>query len=354
MKADKVKTDAEKYLEAYTNAHGVPGFEEEVAELLRGSLSSWGEKSSDKNGSTAFSKGSGDKHIMIAAHMDEVGFRIQNVNSSGYIKFVPVGGWWGHTLLAQRVIIKTKSGKKILGIIGSKPVHFLPKTERTKVLALSDMYIDVGADSKKEVEEMGIRLGDPIAPETSFSAMSKEGRFNAKAFDNRVGCAALPQVSDLLPDGIKNVRLSLAATVQEELGKRGARSISSVLKPDYAIVLEGTPADDTPGFSSDESQGEVGKGVQIRLHDPSAIMSPFLVDLAINTAEKMNIPHQIAVRTSGGTDAGAFAYANEGIPSIVLGVPARYIHTHNSIIDINDHVAMVKLAVEMSKNLAST
>lgn len=351
MDFSTLRLNAEKHLKAFTNAHGASGFEGEVSVLLENDLEKWGKSSGDRNGSVAYSKGSG-MHVMVASHMDEVGFRVQHISSSGFLSFVPVGGWWGHTLLAQRVTIKTQKGKKILGVIGSKPVHFLPKTERAKVQNISDMYIDIGADSREEVLKLGVNLGDPIVPETSFTKMAQKGRYMAKAFDNRVGCAALPQIAELLPKGVDGVKLSLAATVQEEVGKRGAKTISNVLQPDIGIILECSPADDTLGFSSDESQASLGEGVQIRMHDPSAIMSPSLVKLATETAEEMGIPYQVAVRTSGGTDAGAFCYSGEGVPCVVLGVPSRYIHTHNAIIDIDDYVAMVLLATEMVKRLS--
>ena len=352
MALDQFPSNAKTRLKHFTDAHGPSGFETEVADLLHGFLGDWGDFSSDNNGSVAYSQGDGT-HVMIAAHMDEVGFRVQSITSKGFIKFVPLGGWWGHTLLAQRVNIKTRSGKVFTGIIGSKPVHFLPDSERSKVQTLDKMYIDIGVDSKEEVLELGIDLGNPIAPDTLFTPLAKDGRFVAKAFDNRVGCAAVSQISELLPTGATNGKVSLAATVQEEVGLRGAKTLSNLLKPDFAIILEGSPADDSLGFDSAESQASLGKGVQIRMHDPSAIMSPKLVDLAQSTAEKYGIPYQMAVRTSGGTDAGAFSYANEGIPSIVLGVPARYIHTHNSIIEINDYLAMVVLASHMAKSLCN-
>ena len=141
------------------------------------------------------------------------------------------------------------------------------------------------------------------------------------------------------------------ATVQEEVGLRGARSLSNTVKPDVAIVLEGPPADDTPGFSASESQGKLGGGVQIRLHDPSAIINPRLADLAIETAQKEGIRHQVTVRTSGGTDAGSFSMSNQGVPCVVLGVPSRYIHSHNAIINIEDYLDMVRLTVALVKRL---
>jgi len=342
---------AEKHLEAFSNAHAPSGFEGEVAELLNQELQHWGECQQDLAGSVAYTKGEGT-HVIVTAHMDEVGFRVQSITSQGFLKFVPLGGWWAHVLLAQRVRIKTATGDYISGVVGSKPVHFLPKQERGKVLSLDALYIDIGVDSADEVASLGIRLGDSIVPDSYFMPAAKEGRFMAKAFDNRVGCAALVQYAEALPEGITGLKVSLAGTVQEEVGLRGAKTLANLLQPEVAIVLESAPADDTIGFNRSESQGVIGGGVQIRMHDPKAIMSPWLVSLAQETATELKIPYQMAVKNSGGTDAGTFAYANDGIPTVVLGVPSRYIHTHNSIIDIEDYIAMVTLAVELSKRLA--
>jgi endoglucanase len=173
--------------------------------------------------------------------------------------------------------------------------------------------------------------------------------YMTKAFDNRVGMAGAIQVGQEAQAA--NCQLITAGSVQEELGLRGAKSLAHVTKPDLAIVLEGPPADDTPGMPMSEAQGVLGGGVQIRLHDPSAIMNPRLARFAIETARSEGIPHQITVRSSGGTDAGSFTLANEGIPSVVLGTPARYIHSHNAIICVSDYHAMVALSIAMVNHL---
>ncbi len=342
-------TKTQSTLERYTNAHGAPGFEDEVSAHLAHDLQDWGDIDYDRNGSIAVSRGSG-LHIMVAAHMDEVGFRVQSITSDGFIKFVPVGGWWAHTLLSQRVLIKTEQ-EHILGVIGSKPVHFLPASERTKVQELANMFIDVGATTREEVLAMGIELGSPIVPDTQFTPLANNERFLAKAFDNRVGCAALPLISETLRRDLGS-KVTLCATVQEEVGLRGGKTLSHKLQPDIAIILEGSPADDTPGFNLADSQGVIGKGVQIRLHDPSAIVNPRFAKFAQKVAKEAGIKHQIAVRTSGGTDAGAVAYSGQGVPTIVMGVPARYIHSHNSIIEASDFEAMVNLATSLIEALS--
>jgi len=318
-----MKTKAAELLKELTEAHSVPGYEDEVRAIFADELENiGGTLDTDRQGSVYFERGLGEGNgprVMIAGHMDEVGFRIQHIRPDGYLKFVPVGGWWPHTLLAQRVEILTKSGEKILGVISSTPPHFLSEDKRNRVMAIADLFIDIGASSDHEAREsFGISLGDPVAPATEFTAMQKENYYMAKAFDNRVG---------------------------------GAKSLANKAQPDVVLILEGPPADDTPGFYPSESQGKLGGGVQIRLHDPSAIMNPRLADLAIETAEREGIPHQVTVRSSGGTDAGSFSMANHGAPCVVLGVPSRYIHSHNAIINIEDYLCMVRLTVALVKRL---
>lgn len=335
-----------------TEAHSVPGYEDEVRAIFVNELEECrGELSADRMGGVYFETGSGPK-VFLGGHMDEVGFRVQNITPDGFIKFVPVGGWWAHTLLSQRVEVKTRDGQKVLGVISSKPPHFLPESERTKVMAVAALFIDIGAQTRSEVEqEFGIQLGDPIAPVSAFTPMGKEGYYLAKAFDNRVGMAgAIQAAQQLVIEGHPNT-LVAAGTVQEEVGLRGAKAAAVKVKPDVALILEGPPADDTPGFAKSDCQGKLGGGVQIRLQDPSAIMNPRLADFVIKVAKEEGIRHQVTVRTSGGTDAGSLNFANEGVPCIVLGTPARYIHSHNAMIDIDDYLEMVKLATALVKKL---
>jgi endoglucanase len=289
--------------------------------------------------------------VLVAGHMDEVGFLVQSLTMDGFLKFVPVGGWWPHTLLAQRVMVRTAEGRKVPGVIGSKPPHFLPESQKRQLMPIDQMFIDVGASSREEVEELGIRIGDPVAPWVSFEPMARKGRYMAKAFDNRVGMAGAIQTGRSLAKAGHPNRLVVAGTVQEEVGLRGARTLARFARPDVAIILEGPPADDTPGFPKAESQGRLGGGVQIRAFDPSAIMNPRLVRFVEKTARAEGIRHQLTVRRSGGTDAGAVHLSGLGVPCVVLGVPARYIHSHNAVIDIDDYLQMVFLAEAVVKRL---
>jgi putative aminopeptidase FrvX len=347
-----MRAKALSLLKELCEAHSVSGHEDEVRAIFTDELSEVGSLATDRSGSVICVDENEGPRVLIAGHMDEVGFMVQNITTDGFIKFLTIGGWWNQVLLGQRVSILTRSGKKIIGVIGSKPVHFLPPSQRENAQPVESMFIDVGAASRREAtDDFGISLGDPIAPFAEFTPLGKPNLFMAKAFDNRVGMACTIQSALELANLDHPNEIVFAGTVQEEVGLRGAKTLANFVQPDVAIILEAPPADDTPGFHSQESQGKLGSGVQIRLFDPTAITNPRLAELAIETAESNNIPYQIAVRRTGGTDAGTVHLANEGVPSIVLGVPTRYIHSHNAIIDINDYLAMLTLTIELALKL---
>ncbi len=347
-----MRTKALSLLQELTDAHSVSGHEDEVRAIFVDELSDIGPLATDKNGSVICAHRNEGPRVLIAGHMDEVGFIVQNITQDGFIQFVTIGGWWNQNLLCQRVQILNRQGEKIIGLIGTKPVHTLSASQRDQPVPVEIMFIDIGASSRREVEQdFHISLGDPIAPWSPFTPLTKANLYMAKAFDNRVGMAGTIQAALALAETDHPNELVFAGSVQEEVGLRGARTLANFVKPDVAIVLEGPPADDTPGFNPSERQGKLGDGVQIRLYDPSAITNPRLARLAIDTAIENDIPHQLTVRRTGGTDAGALHQSNQGVPCVVLGVPARYIHSHNAIIDIEDYLAMVNLTIALAEKL---
>ena len=347
-----MNTKSIKLLEELTNAHGAPGFEREVRDIFKRELEGIGTFHADKVGSIYCETGTAGPKVMLEAHMDEVGFRVQNITPDGFIQFVTLGGWWTHSLLSQRVTILTQTGEKILGVVCSKPPHFLGADARDNVLPVEALFIDVGATSYLNlVNDFGINIGDPMVPDSKFTPLGRNNLFVAKAFDNRLGMAGVIETAQRVQGMPLPNRTQFAAAAQEEVGLRGAKTLAAKARPDCAIILEGPPADDTPGMSQAEAQGRLGRGVQIRMQDPTAIMNPGLCKLAIETAQKHKIPYQVTVRRSGGTDAGSFHLANEGIPSIVLGTPARYIHSHNAMMNINDYRAMVALSTALLREL---
>jgi endoglucanase len=344
-------------LKELAEAHGVPGHEEAIRRIWKREMADFS-PASDRFGNVFAETGGTDDspRVVVAGHMDEVGFIVQMVTSDGFLRFRPVGGWAPQTLPAQRVRILTRSGDMVEGVIASTPPHLMKKDARARVPEIDELYIDVGASSAGEVSgDFGIRLGDPIAPSSTFTQMSNQNRILCKAFDNRVGMALTIQSLQKLRGSSHPNLLMGVGTAQEEMGMRGAKVAGETARPDVALIMEGPPADDRPGGSPSEFQGRLGGGVQIRVFDPSAIMNKALVEFSVGVADEMSIPHQIAVRRSGGTDAAAFQYAGVGCPVVVLGVPARYIHTHNAMIDIRDYCSAMDLVRALVERLdAST
>lgn len=352
MHGENRKERALELLMKLGEAHGAPGYENSVRVIFREELVS--KTATDRMGNMFCEKKglAGSPKILLSGHMDEVGFAVQTILKNGLIRFVPLGGWWSHTLPAQRVRIRTREGNEIIGVIGAKPPHLLGEGEREKLVKIEDMFIDVGAvDAADLRERFGIRLGDSIVPYSPFLQMHNPDFLVGKGFDNRVGMALVIQTLQSLGEVPHPNTVWGTGTVQEEVGVRGAQTAGFSVHPDAAIVLEGAPADDLPGIPEDERQGAVGCGVQIRLMDPSAIMNQKFAQYAIDTAASLGIPHQVAVRKSGGTDARAIHLHGRGVPTIVLGVPARYIHTHNSIINLDDYLGTLELLLAILGNL---
>lgn len=348
MITDLMRSNTLPLIKKLAEAHGAPGSEDSVRKIVRDEMKR--PVQTDRMGNIFCEKpGRCDSpRIMVAAHMDEVGLVVQSITRGGLLRITAVGGWWPHTLLAQRVRILNRRGDEILGIIGAKPPHFLTESEREKVMKLDDMFVDVGATGRDNVlTDLGIDLGDPVVPFSPFVALSNPDIFACKAFDDRIGMALMVQTAQAMEHLDHSNTLIAVGTVQEEVGVRGAQTAAFVAKPDAAIVLEGTPADDLPSVPEEEQQAVLGRGVQIRLMDPSTIMNRKLVDLAVRLATEAHLPYQLAVRKSGSTDARAIHLHGSGIPTLVLGVPARYIHTHNSIINIQDYYSALDLTLRL-------
>lgn len=348
-----MRDDAISLLKELTEAHGIPGSEDAVRAIFRKRLEGCGTFSADKLGSAACEAPgkTGAPRVLVAGHFDEVGFAVQNITARGFLKITGLGGWWTHTMVAQRVRILTRSGKEVLGVIGSTPPHFLTDSQKDKLMTMDQLCIDIGASSREEAESWGVRIGDPVAPFSEFSGLANPDMFVSKAFDNRCGVAAAIQSMQMLKGTPLPCTLIAAGSVQEEVGCRGAQTLGALTNPDVALVMEGTPADDTHGMDLADSQGKLKSGVQIRMLDPTAIMNRRLVNFVADTAKAEGISHQMAVRKSGGTDAKSFQFNGTGVPCVVLGVPARYIHSHNSIIDINDYLSAVNLVCAVAKKL---
>jgi putative aminopeptidase FrvX len=341
------KKPSRDLLRRLTLAAGAPGAEDEVRALVRDAVAGVGTLSYDRLGSILCEVAgvAPSPRVMLDAHLDEVAFLVQCVSKEGKLRLVPLGGWWGHVLLGHRVNVLVDGGAKIPGVIGSKPPHFLKPSERDKVLTIDAMYVDVGASTADEAHKLGVRVGDPVVPHAEFIEFAFPDILSSKAFDNRVGVGLLCEVLQELGGRQLPCTVIGVGAVQEEVGCRGAGTASELARPDVAIVLEGTPADDIPGFA--ERQAVLGQGPQIRFSDATAIANRRLVRLTEEVAREHKIPVQLAVRRSGGTDAGSIHRQGQGVPTIVVAVPARYIHTHTSLIHWQDYVAARRLVLEL-------
>jgi len=346
--------EIEKLLKELTEASGVPGYEGEIRNIIRGYFKSFGKISQDKIGSLICEQ-SGDSEepkVMLAGHMDEIGFIVKHITKEGFIKFTPLGGWWSHVLLAQRMIVKTHKGD-VLGVIGAKPPHMLLEEERKKLVEKKDMYLDIGATSQQEVEDAGVRVGDPIVPVSQFTILANSKTYLAKAFDDRLGCAlTIATMQGLVSKSHPNSLFGVA-TVQEEVGTRGASTSVELINPDVAIILEVGIAGDIPGINPEESSVKLGGGPTLLIYDAMMIPNLKLRDLVIDTAKKCNIPLQISAMEGGATDGGPIHLHKSGVPTVVLAVPTRHIHSHNAILHRDDFNSTVELLTRVIQTLDS-
>lgn len=333
----------EQFLKTLTEAHGVPGYETEVRAVLRDYMEPLGDVTQDKLGSLiCHQSGSGPK-VMLVGHMDEIGFIVTHITDDGFVKFLPLGGWWDQVLLGQRVIIKTGKGN-VLGVIGAKPPHLLSAEERNKLVEKKDMYFDIGATSRDEVVDAGVHVGDAVVPDSSFAILANPQTYISKAFDNRIGCALVIdalryfRTHDDRPNDLYGVQ-----TVMEEIGVRGATTSVRAIDPDVAIILESDIAGDLPGIKPEVSSVKLGGGPTVMVYDARMIPNIKLRNLVIDTAEELGIELQFSNMPGGATDGGAIHLHGTGVPTVVIGVPARHIHSHGSIVHRHDYDHAVQL-----------
>ncbi len=338
-----------------SNAHGPSGFEGPVRNIVRRELEGLCDNlETDGMGSLmGHFRGSdlSGPTVMIAAHMDEVGLMVRYITAEGYVKFQTLGGWLDQALINQRWIIHTKLGP-VDGLTGIKTPHVMSAESRNQVFKRDGLFLDVGATSKEDAQErLGITPGDPITPDSKVSPMAGNNLLIGKAWDDRVGLAVMIDVLNRL-DGVSiSSNLYAVATVQEEVGLRGAQTSSYKIRPEVGVNLESGVAGDYPGTSQDESQEKLGKGPTIFLHDSSMIPNLALRNLFVETAEEQNISVQFDVLSGYGEDGAEMQRSHDGAPSINISVPTRYLHSHNSVINLEDVGKTVDLVVSVIKGL---
>ncbi len=360
--------NSKELLQKISNANGPSGFEDEVSQIILEQTKDFGEQSQDsllniyikRTENVENEKDETDNThphrptVLLDAHMDEVGFIVQAITNNGLLRILGLGGWLPASAIAQKVRVRTSNNEWISGVIASKPPHFASKEDRSKMPEMSDLRVDIGAESADEAKDtFGIRIGAPVVPDVEFTAMpQKDGFYIGKAFDDRIGCAANVLTLKELQGEQLDVNITAAFSVQEEVGTRGARVVANRTKPDIAICFEGTPADDT--FSEPYMiQAAVGKGPMLRHFDSTMIANPRFQRFALDLAKAEDIPCQESVRSGGGTNAGAIHLSDQGIPTIVIGVPVRYIHSHHGIASLDDLENAAKLAAAICRKLSA-
>jgi putative aminopeptidase FrvX len=326
--------DRKVLLEKLSNAHGVSGYEGNIRKIIEKEVRPYvDEIKTDKMGNLIATKKGGKPVVMLAAHMDEIGLMVKYVDDKGFARFTKTGGWFDQTLLNQRMIMHTENGP-LYGVLGSKPPHAMKEEDKNKVIKADDMFIDVGAKNKEDAEKMGVKTGTPVTSDIDFRPLGND-LVTGKAFDNRAGCAMLIEALRQM----KDVKATVHAvfTVQEEVGLKGAKTSAFRLNPDVALATDVTITGDHPGIEKKDSSIEMGKGPSVTVSDADGrgIIVPESVLKWLKEAAK-NIPYQLEVGSGGTTDATAIHLTKEGIPTGVISMPTRYIHTPVSVLSMHD------------------
>ena len=328
-------TELKELLKKLAEAQGISGYEGEIQSIVKAELEDYvDEIKIDQLGNLIATKHGKKPSVMVAAHTDEIGLMVKQITDEGFLRFSTIGGWFDQTLLNQRVIVHAEGGG-LYGVIGSKPPHKMKKEEREKVVKAEDMFVDVGAQSSEEVEQMGIFIGTPITTDRHFVSLEND-RVTCKAFDNRSGVAVMIEA---LKKANTEFEVYAVGTVQEEVGLKGARIASFGLDPDVAIALDTDIAGGHPGIEKKDTTIEIGKGPVITVSDASGrgiITPPSVLKWLKETAARYNIKYQLSVSEGGMTDAAIIHLTRSGIPTGVVGVPTRYIHSPVELLSLKD------------------
>lgn len=338
------QTELLKIIEELSALNGTSGDEKDVAAYILGRLPGDCTAETDNLGNLIVTKKGAKtpgKKLMVAAHMDEVGFIVTYINDDGMLKFAPVGGIIPAVVFGRQVRFRNGT----TGVIAAKPLHLLSGDEKDKQPKISDLYIDIGAESREEAEKL-VQQGDCAYFVSEFFRFG-DGFLKGKALDDRVGCAImLKMLSEPLP-----CDCTFVFTVQEEIGTRGATAAAYSVKPDMALVLETTTACDIAGVEGEKKVCELSKGAVVSYMDRSTIYDRELYKLAFDTARELDIPCQTKTVVAGGNDSGAIHKAAGGIRTAAISLPCRYLHSPACVINLKDLDASARLAAAMLEKM---
>jgi putative aminopeptidase FrvX len=343
--------ETQQLLQVLADAHGPSGFEEPVRKIMVDRMRPLADKLSyDGLGSVIAVQGSSGPRIMVDAHMDELGGIIRRVSDDGYLTMQMLGGWLDQALVDQRWTIIGSKGP-VRAVTGIRDVHIVPQEERTKVYPREWIFLDVGAKSAADVAAMGLAPGDPVAPDAPFAVMNGTQNYLGKGWDDRVGCAVMIEAMRRLAHTPHPNQIFWVATVQEEIGLRGAHTATEVVRPEAGIAIEGGVTRDAPKVGAEEAQEKLGAGPAIFLYDSSELPNRKFVALVTQTAREKTIPLQTDLIQGYGDDSAEIQKSNGGVPTVNLVVPVRYTHAHNGIMNRGDFDRMVELVVAVLERL---
>ena len=335
-----------KLLERLCKCDGISGDEKKVRELIIEEIKPYADSISIDNLGNLIvhkqGKNRAKSRLMLSAHMDEVGLMVTDITSDGYLKFDEVGGIDRRVLLGKSV---TVGKNNINGVIGVKPIHLCKGEETARIPELSEMYIDIGADSREEALNY-IKYGDSINFISEFYATADS--ITSKALDDRFGCLVLIELikSELEYD------MDFAFVVQEEVGLRGAKVAAYTVDPEFALIIETTTAADVPEIDENKQVCNLSDGAVISVMDRRTIYDKEMIALAFDCAEKSNIKAQYKRAVAGGNDAGVIHSSRSGVRTLAVSLPCRYLHSPNCVVNKQDCENMLKLVLELAKNIA--
>ena len=339
-------------LKELSEAPGPSGYEEPIRKVMVQHMTPLSDHISyDGLGSIIATQGSSGPRVMIDAHMDELGGLVRRVTPDGFLSIQTLGYFLDEALVGQRwIILGSKGPVHATSII--RDAHLATPDEQGKLLDNHDnFFLDLGARNAGEVQALGVSVGDPIVPDSTFIVLNGTQNYMGKAFDDRIGCAIVVDVMNRLAHASHPNQLFYAITVQEETLLSGARASSEIIKPEVAIVLEGGVTSDVPGTRTDLAQETLGGGPGLFLYNPTEMPSQKFRALARQTAAEKSIPLQQEVVVGYGDDSAEIQKSNGGVPTITLTVPIRYTHAHNGIMNRGDYDHAVQLLLALIQKL---